>query len=712
MSALVTWIARPADERLAALLAGDARLISVHGLGGVGSSALVQRALAGVPHQHVDLEACRTTAEVRARLRRVRRGVVWLDQVHRPRLARAAVAALLAETGARVLIAGRTPLGGNDEECVPVALLDHAGAQQLLATELRRLGVPASADTATLAAGVGGWPLALRAVAGAVRTLGYRTLAQRGVLEAALGEPCRAVLEDLWRKLSPRAKELLAAVAMTSATLDCADAIAASDGALEALGNLVERGVVVASDTRVGLAPVIAAFVRARLSGPRRARANEQHARVVLQDGERARDTFRRDPVSAGRTLELLSKALLELCDAPDAHTAVRAALAVEPILAGRLERDVVLGMWSKVTRAAATLDAATQARVAIAHARTLITRGEHESAEELLVAMPAVPRDPLSAAYGAIYLGHIAAWRGTLPRARALLDDADRHLACPAARADAERLLDAREDARLQRIFVAFLSDDLLETERLCRICAEAARMRPSPRMAALARRFAAEVMLRRGDADRAVPLLERTRDDLASFGDRAGALFVWGRLIEALRAAGEAARATDEARAASALAARAGEGTLELAVLGALGEDDIAPARVAELSWHAQIPSLRDEAEARLGKRAREPEGLLRLDASTMTATLGELRAPLARRQTLWRILEALALAHARTRALSGDALFAVGWPDDHAEPSSRKKRVQTAIWALRRLLLREVLGTYPHGYALSQRIRVELT
>jgi hypothetical protein len=66
----------------------------------------------------------------------------------------------------------------------------------------------------------------------------------------------------------------------------------------------------------------------------------------------------------------------------------------------------------------------------------------------------------------------------------------------------------------------------------------------------------------------------------------------------------------------------------------------------------------------------------------------------------------------AHARASALSSQALFAVGWPSEHAEPASKKKRVQTAIWALRRAVLGDALGTHPHGYALSPDIRVETT
>lgn len=705
------WIARQADEAVAELLAGDARIITVHGLGGTGSSSVVERALGGIRHQRIDLEGCRSLAEARARVKTIRRDVVWLDQAHRPRLARAAVALLAKETTARVIIAGRQPLGTNDEVRVPVSLLDAESTQRLLVSELRRLGVSSSPDIAALAARIGGWPLALRSVAAAVRTLGHRALARRDVLEAALDTRCRAIVEDLWHELASPDKDLLATLAMAETTVDAGDAITLTKGAMRSLSSLTDRGLVITSGTRVGLLPLVASFIRARVSGPQRARAQRQHAALILGDAERAKDMFRRDPVHAGRILELLFGELIAICSYPSARAAVRAALAIEPLLTGRLERDVVLDVWKKATVAAATLDGATRAQVALAHARTLIARGEHESAEELLVGMPEQRRAPASSAWRSIYLGHIAAWRGALPAARAFLDEADQHLAAPAPPADRERVLDAREDAGLQRAFVAFQSGDLDETERLCRRCADEAWQRPSLRMVSLARRLSAEVMLRRGAAAQAVPLFERTRDELMSYGDRAGALFLWSRLVEALRVVGDDARAVAEARAAGALAARAGEGALELAVLGVLDESDVAPARVAELAWRVQIPAVRHDAQAWLGKRAQtEPKRLLRLDGATKLATLGNLRAPLARRMTLWRMLVALAEAHPRAVALSRDALFEMGWPHEQAEASSKKKRVQTAIWALRRLLLGDLLSTLPHGYALSQRIRVE--
>jgi hypothetical protein len=256
--------------------------------------------------------------------------------------------------------------------------------------------------------------------------------------------------------------------------------------------------------------------------------------------------------------------------------------------------------------------------------------------------------------------------------------------------------------------VFVAFQAGDLDQAERLCRVCAELAAARPSPRVVALVRRFSAEVMIRRGAPERAVPLLRRTRDELALHGDHAGAIFTASRVVEALRAAGEHETAEEEAQTARLAAARAGEGTLEVTVLGT---DGVSRARVADLVWRVQIPALREQAERWLTERPDEREAIvLRIDRATATATIGDRSICLARRATLWRVLDALVEAHDRVGACSCESLFRVGWSGERAEPASQKKRVQTAVWTLRRDLLGAVLATRPEGYALSPDVRIE--
>ncbi len=115
----MTWIARAADETLAELLAGDVRLVTVHGLGGSGASSLVRRALQKRPHLVANLRDCESATEIRARLPSVRRGLIFVDDTHSPRQARAAVAALSREHGVRVVVAGRAPSASKARRSCP-----------------------------------------------------------------------------------------------------------------------------------------------------------------------------------------------------------------------------------------------------------------------------------------------------------------------------------------------------------------------------------------------------------------------------------------------------------------------------------------------------------------------------------------------------------------------------------------------------------------
>jgi hypothetical protein len=495
---------------------------------------------------------------------------------------------------------------------------------------------------------------------------------------------------------------MLSALALAHAELDAAD-VTNYFGGLDALVELVDRGLAVSTmgSVRVPLGP----FLRERARGERGRAARRDHAALVLGAAERARAAHRRDPIRHGAVLERLHDDLVALGFDRDPSFVTRAALALEPVSIGRLARREVFALWSRATEAARSVDEVARAAVALGLTRTLIARGDHDQATAVLLETDALASDPTSAAYRAIYLAHIAAWRGRLAHASSLLDEAVARLAT--SEKD-DRAKDAIEDACVQRVFVAFQAGDLDETERLARACADLAEARPSPRVVALARRFAAEVMIRRGTPDRAVPLLRRTRDELASHGDHAGAIFTASRVVEALRAGGDADAAEEEAHVARLAAARSGEGTLEVTVLG---RDGVSRARIADLVWRVQIPALREQAERWLTERAGESEAIvLRIDRATATATIGERSICLARRATLWRVLDALVDAHERVGACSSESLFRVGWSGERAEPASQKKRVQTAVWTLRRDLLGDVLATRPEGYALSPDVRIE--
>ncbi|MGE3634623.1 MAG: hypothetical protein AB7P00_32290, partial [Sandaracinaceae bacterium] len=172
----------------------------------------------------------------------------------------------------------------------------------------------------------------------------------------------------------------------------------------------------------------------------------------------------------------------------------------------------------------------------------------------------------------------------------------------------------------------------------------------------------------------------------------------------------AGDSGEAAREASVARAAAARAGDGTLEVALLGSVDDETVSAARVADLAWRVQIPLLRENAERWLAGRTPREDLVLRLDHATSTATLGARTLELARRATLWRVLSALADAHGRLAACDSETLFRAGWAGERAEITSQKKRVQTAVWTLRRGLLGDALVTRPEGYALSSELGVE--
>lgn len=696
--AAMSRLARPEEIPLLAALDADAPLITVHGLGGAGASALVARALEGRgPALRVDLAAPRARTP-RDALPGTR---VFFDQVHDARAARA-VAAFVARSDARMVVAARRPIGLTNEQRVPLGPLPRETTRTLIDASLRRLGRredTAGLDLLTDAAD--GWLAAATGLVRLARVLGAQAAVARfaDALDEDDDPRCADILRAVWQALPTPARLALATLAHAHAPIG-AGTLAAS--LARGLPPLLDAGLLEVRDVGLRIPAPVAGFAR-RIAPENLLRAGRRtHAEIVVIEAEAARDRHRIDPVTAGATLERLRSDLLALACDEDAATAVRAALALEPLLTGRLDRAGVVGLYERTRRLAACVSARAEADATLALARTWITRGDHESAEHLLAAAEVLETAPRTRAYRRIYRAHLLAWRGDPAGAEALLDTVS-----PGLNADSDDLI---EDTRLQRIFVALQRGDLDAAETLSRLAAEHATRRPSPRMLAAARRFVAETMLRRGDAAGAVPLFAESRDALERCGDHAGAIFFTGRLVEAQRLAGRAEDAAAEAGRAAEQAARTGESTLELTVLEALGENVAAWDRVADLAWRAQMPALRAAAQRRLAACAppAAPE-TLRLTPATRRAALGDAALSLARRPTLWRLLAALARAHARGVALPQDALFAAGWPDERAEPDSRKKRVQTAVWTLRRLLLGERLHTRPEGYALAAALRV---
>lgn len=703
MSSDVIWIAREAEGHIEELLAGDAPIVTVHGLGGAGSSALVRRALARRRH-----EVVRASALVPgARAPRLRGALVFVDDVHDARGAARAIGAL-ARGGARVVVAAREPLGLPDEARVPLGLLDERGARALFRAELRRLGRPLTEPTDEVIHAVGGWPILVRSAAEATAAFGPDALAQRGVLDVAADERCRRTVRAAQGGLTADARRLLVWLSATAAGADASGAVSSGRGVRAALARLVDLGLVVRGDGRARVPAPVAWLVLEALDRRARARAVSAARRAVVRDAEARAARFRREPAEAARVLGALARDLVAAATEGAAASRVRATLALEPLLVGHLDRELALGLLQGATRAAAAVGPLALSRIGLAHARALISRGDHETAETLLRQHRA--RDLAFLVYRDVYLGHIHAWRGEIDEASRALDAAAARLVRLGARLADEAVADVGEDILLQRVFVAFQRGDDREASRLARELRRSAALRGSARMTALARRFVAEVWLRQGRASDAVPLLEATRDELFAYGDRAGGLFVWSRVVEALRQSDAAARAREEARAAHALAARTGEGTMELGFVHALTPADVSAARVAELAWQTQIQSLRRDAQRWLEQSpSAVPPLVLHLDDATREGRIGGREASFARRPTLFRVLAALVEAHLRARELRAPELFARGWPGEHATSTSKKKRVQTAIWTLRRLLLGDALRTLPHGYGLAPHVRV---
>lgn len=573
-----------------------------------------------------------------------------------------------------------------------VEMLCPSDTLELVLNECRRLGqVPSDLDATMHLAD--GWPMLARALAFHARVVGT---SPSGRALADLAPECVTVLGAMWRQLPVRARARLL-------LLSCAaEGIAADDaGDTPTLGVLVDRGLVVIGNGRARTRRFVAVWAAEHAPSGPMALARRKFAARVLTSAEHASSRHRAAPIEALAALDAAWPDLRSIALHGAPPDALRAALALEPLIRGRLERDDAMAIWDRARSLPATR--AVSSRVALGLARTLLGRGDHESAETILEGLrvhgPATAR-----AFAHVYLGHIQAWRGALELARADLHEVERALTGPLARSSEAEAI--RQDLWVQQMFVAHQAHLSDEVERLARRAVEHARRTPAPRLGAIARRFTAEALLRRGAAARAVPLFARSRDELAAQGEAAGANFTTSRLVEALRAAGEHARAEEEAERAARAAARADEATLEMALVDA---GHSARQRVVEVAWRAQIPAIRRRAEAWLERQAPTPApSVLRLDPQTCTASLSGKTMALARRPTLWRLL--LALTDRRHGvALSSDALFEAGWPRDRARQASRRQRVQTAIWTLRRSLLGDALTTTAAGYALESELGV---
>lgn len=418
--------------------------------------------------------------------------------------------------------------------------------------------------------------------------------------------------------------------------------------------------------------------------------------------------TLRNDPVALHVQLAPLVPDLASLTDARTPSVVARSVLALEPWLMGSLDPALKQPIWDRARRVASRCTPELRARLVIASARADIGRGAHEDARNALTSLGRPSGHPSLAATRAILLGHIALWARDRALATRCFEDAERTLARARSRRESEReaCLDAEEGLLVQRTFEAFLEGDHARTAVLAREGASRGASRPSPRLLALARRFVAETMLAE-DAPAAAELFERSRDELHAMGDHAGALYTTSRLVLALRAAGETARADDEEERSRHRAASANESALELAFLDAPGS---APARVRDLAWRVQIEAVRESAMRWAESKPAARALALSCDPRTKSVRLGERRLSLARRLTLFRVVESLLDAHTRDAIVRDDDVFAHAWPGIRIAAASRKKRVQTAIWSLRRELFGDAIERDPQGYRLARHVLIE--
>lgn len=119
-----------------------------------------------------------------------------------------------------------------------------------------------------------------------------------------------------------------------------------------------------------------------------------------------------------------------------------------------------------------------------------------------------------------------------------------------------------------------------------------------------------------------------------------------------------------------------------------------------------NAELPELARDAKAALGPECTAP--ILALGRTS--AHLDGIPLALTGNGPPWRLLTHLCQLPSAS-IVTVEELFRVGWPDQRAKPESRRKRVHTAIWTLRRAGLRDALQTTGRNqYRLDARIIVD--
>lgn len=362
---------------------------------------------------------------------------------------------------ARVLTTSRVRLGLSAEVALPVPPLAPAAAAALFhrrAAAVRGQVDPADPALAPLLARLDHLPLAIELVAARTRTLDPAALlaridAQRAALVRDPGAGGRhasveAAIDWSWRRLTPQARDTLAAVSLFSGPfdLDAAEAIAGAPCA-DHLDALVARHLIARPDHRLCLLEGIRAFARERVPPARRRTLQIRHAEWFIA----------RAATGAVEPGELLAAHAACLDHAPT-H-AVRAGLAVVEHLYQRGPRTTWAQIIEACARAAARLDApdlvwrAHLERAALRRATGDLV-GARQDADAALAAAGAQP-DRRAAALRR--QGEIERQRGELAAARACFAAAERCAHAPRVlaevlRAQANLCLDLGEHAAAER--------------------------------------------------------------------------------------------------------------------------------------------------------------------------------------------------------------------------------------------------------------------
>ncbi len=225
------------------------------------------------------------------------------------------------------------------------------------------------------------------------------------------------------------------------------------------------------------------------------------------------------------------------------------------------------------------------------------------------------------------------------------------------------------------------------------------------SPRLRGLVFSLYAEWEDSRGG--RASTWYRRAIADLREAGDDIGTAWSRARLARALAREGKHDEAAETAllawREARPLPGVAVRGTAALACVdtGLVARDGLRAA--LEGAALAELPDLARDAARALGPDPHAP--ILSLGAGDARVDGEPIR--IISQGPTWRLLEFLC-GLPGAPPVTIDDLFSAGWPGERASADSRRRRVHTAIWTLRRAGLRRALQTVDNNrYRLHARV-----